>query len=61
MVSMLASMQMTQLSSGSSTCGESICAAGSDQLICFYDKEGTQLQRFDYSHDEAEKSRCGSE
>ena len=35
--------------------GEAICAAGSDQLICFYDKEGTQLQRFDYSHDEAEK------
>ena len=35
--------------------GECICAAGSDQLICFYDKEGTQLQRFDYSHDEAEK------
>ena len=35
--------------------GENICAAGSDQLICFYDKEGSQLQRFDYSHDESEK------
>ena len=35
--------------------GETICAAGADQFICFYDKEGTQLQRFDYSHDESEK------
>ena len=35
--------------------GVSVCAAGNDQLICFYDKEGFQLQRFDYSQDEAEK------
>ena len=35
--------------------GESICAAGNDQMICFYDKEGTQSQRFDFSHDESEK------
>jgi intraflagellar transport protein 172 len=35
--------------------GESICVAGADQMICFYDKEGSMLQRFDYSHDEAEK------
>ena len=25
------------------------------QLVCFYDKEGQQLQRFDYSRDETEK------
>jgi len=35
--------------------GEAICAAGNDQLVCFYDKDGMQLQRFDYSRDETEK------
>ena len=35
--------------------GEYICAAGPDQMISFYDKEGTLAQRFDYSDDESEK------
>lgn len=35
--------------------GEAVCAAGPDQTICFYDKEGMVLQRFDYSRDETEK------
>ena len=35
--------------------GEAVCAAGPDQMVCFYDKEGMLLQRFDYSRDETEK------
>ena len=35
--------------------GEAVCAAGPDQTIAFYDKEGMVLQRFDYSRDETEK------
>ena len=32
-----------------------MCAAGNDQMVTFYDKEGMELQRFDYSRDESEK------
>ena len=35
--------------------GEAVCAAGNDQMVTFYDKEGMELQRFDYSRDESEK------
>jgi len=35
--------------------GEAVCAAGADQMVVFYDKEGGLLQRFDYSRDETEK------
>ena len=41
--------------------GEAMMAAGPDQKVVFYDKEGMCLQRFDYSRDETEKEfTCAS-